>query len=82
MEYPVEIEDDKLLLPEELRKWLKRGEKLVGYLEGDMFILKRQKVAKLSLIAESGTDTPEPSLEDIADEVHAHREEKRRMGGV
>ena len=82
MERAVDIVDDRLLLPEEVKSWLGRGGKLVGYLEGDTFILKRMKPAVVSQVAESGGKIPEPSLDDIAAEVHIYRQEKRRAGGV
>ena len=82
MECPIEIVDNKLLLPEVLKNWLKQGEGVVGYLEGDAFILKRKRSGTVSKIAQEGEIIPEPSLEELADEVHLHREEKRRAGGV
>ena len=81
MERPIEFVDDKLILPEELTDWLKKGEKLVAYLEGDALILKRKRSAPLSRIAERGPNVAEWPLTDIAEEVHAYRKEKHRARG-
>lgn len=77
----VSVIDGKIVLPEELQSWAKSGENLLAILEGDTLILKRLKLTDLREIALRASDEPEPPLEEIVEEVHRHREEKRGAGG-
>ncbi len=77
----VQVVDDKIVLPKELQGWLKSGERLLAIWEGDTLILKRLTVTPLTEIAQRAVDEPTPPLEEIAAEVHRHREEKRAASG-
>lgn len=78
----VSVIDGKIVLPEEMQSWAKSGEHLLAILEGDTLILKRLKLTPLKEVAFRASGEPEPSLEEIAEEVHRYREEKRGANGL
>jgi len=76
----VKFEDGKIVLPEDFRDWASSGEQLVAIFENDTIIIKRIRKPPLTEIAQQSPEEPEMPLQEIADEVHKYREEKRGAG--
>lgn len=77
----VEVIDGKIVLPVEMKTWLQPSDQVVAFIEGDTLIIKRLRPARLSQIAQRAPDDPEMSLEEIAEEVHRYRKDKRHASG-
>jgi hypothetical protein len=75
----VEI-DGSIKLPEEMLRLFPTSTELAVWTEGDTIVLKRLQPLKPSQIAERVPEK-EPSLKDIAAEVHLMRRETRRRRG-
>ena len=67
-------------LPEEMLRLFPTSTELAVWTEGDTIVLKRLQPLKPSQIAERVPEK-EPSLKDIAGEVHRMRRETRRRRG-
>ena len=77
----VKVETDgSIKLPEEMLRLFPTSTELAVWTEGDTIVLKRLQPLKPSQIAER-VPQKEPSLKDIAAEVHRMRRETRRRRG-
>jgi hypothetical protein len=77
----VRVESDgSIKLPEEMLRLFPTSTELAVWTEGDTIVLKRLQPLKPSQIAERVPEK-EPSLKDIAAEVHLMRRETRRRRG-
>jgi len=72
-------EDNTLMLPDEIAMLFNPPEKFILIADYDGIVLKRVIKPKLSELANRSVDKNPPSLEEIADEVHQYRHEKRKM---
>jgi hypothetical protein len=72
--------DGSLKLPQEMLRLLPTSPELAVSTEGDTIVLKRLQPLKPSQIAERVPEK-QPSLKDIAAEVHRMRREARRHRG-
>ncbi len=72
--------DGSIKLPEEMLRLFPTSTELAVWTEGDTIVLKRLQPLKPSQIAERVPEK-EPSLKDIAAEVHRMRRETRRRRG-
>lgn len=72
--------DGSIKLPEEMLRLFPTATELAVWTEGDTIVLKRLQPLKPSQIAER-VPAKEPSLKDIAAEVHRMRRETRRRRG-
>jgi len=70
--------DNTLKLPDEIARFFNPPEKFVVIADSDGLVLKRVAKPTLSELAEQVPDSNPPSLEEIADEVHKYRQEKRK----
>jgi hypothetical protein len=70
--------DNTLKLPDEIARFFNPPEKFVVIADSDGLVLKRVAKPTLSELAEQVPASNPPSLEEIADEVHKYRQEKRR----
>lgn len=70
--------DNTLKLPDEIASFFNPPEKFVVIADADGIILRRVVKPTLSELAEQVSDSNPPSLEEIADEVHKYRQEKRK----
>ena len=68
--------DGTLVIPKSLRSIFKPSSKVVCFAEGDTLILKKLSPSPLSEIAKRRKENPIP-LEEIVEEVHSYRKEKR-----
>ena len=68
--------DLQIDFPSKVKEWLQAESELALFLEGDTLILKKITLPKLSSLAErkSGVEMP---LEEICEEVHQYRREKK-----
>ncbi|MBI1929237.1 hypothetical protein HYR99_33950 [Candidatus Poribacteria bacterium] len=73
--------DNTLKLPHEIARFFNPPETFVIIADSDGVILKRVAQPRLSELAEQVPDSNPPTLEEIADEVHQYRQEKRKMRG-
>ena len=71
-----------LELPAEALKWARPDEELMLFIEGDSLILKRVHPPRLSELASRAPGDVEMLLQEIVDEVHRHRREKRHASGA
>ncbi|MEW5987699.1 MAG: hypothetical protein AB1791_13785 [Chloroflexota bacterium] len=71
------IKNGALELPNEVLTWLKPDDRLMFYIEGDTLILKKVNPLRLSELADRISTDVEIPLQEIVDEVHRYREEKR-----
>lgn len=69
--------DNTLKLPDEIARFFNPPEKFVIIADSEGLILRRVTKPTLSELAEQAPDSNPPSPEEIADEVHKHRQEKR-----
>ena len=69
--------DGKLVLPKEIAKKFTEADKFVVIEEGGMVILNPIRMPDVSEIAKSVKDTEPMSLEEISEEVHRYRKDKR-----
>ena len=69
--------DGKLVLPEEIAKKFTESDKFVVIEEGGMVILNPIRMPDVSEIAKRVKDTEPMSLEEISEEVHRYRKDKR-----
>jgi len=75
----VELKSDNTLeLPDEIARLFNPPEKFVIIADSDGLFLKRVAKPTVSKLAEQVIDPNPPSLEEIADEVHKYRKEKRK----
>ncbi len=75
----IELTADNILkLPDEIARFFNPPEKFVVIADSDGLVLKRVAKPTLSKLAEQVPDSNPPSLEQIADEVHKYRQEKRK----
>ena len=72
--------DGSIKLPEEMLRLFPTSTELAVWTEGDTIVLKRLQPLKPSQIAERVPEK-EPSLKDIAAEVHRMRRETRKRRG-
>ena len=72
--------DNTLKLPDEIARFFNPPVKFVVIADSDGLVLKRVAKPTLSELAEQVPDSNPPSLEEIADEVHKYRREKREAG--
>lgn len=70
--------DNTLRLPDEIAGLFNPMEKFVVIADSDGLFLRRVAKPTLSELAEQVPDSKSPSLEEIADEVHKYRREKRK----
>ena len=74
----VELKSDNTLkLPDEIARLFNPLEKFVIIADSDGLFLRRVAKPALSELAKQVLDSNPPSLEEIADEVHKYRKEKR-----
>ncbi|MGA9349160.1 MAG: hypothetical protein WBW48_10190 [Anaerolineae bacterium] len=71
-----------LELPAEVQNWVRPDEELMLFIEGDSLILKKVRPPRLSELAGRAPGDVEIPLQDIVDEVHRHRREKRHASGA
>ena len=71
--------DNTLKLPDEIARLFDPSEKFVVIADSDGLFLRRVAKPTLSELAEQVPDSKPPSLEEIADEVHKYRKEKRKV---
>ena len=71
-----------LELPAEVLEWVRPDDELMLFIEGDSLILKKVRPPRLSELANRAPGEEEMPLQEIVDEVHHHRQEKRRAGGA
>lgn len=69
--------DDKLVLPEEIANKFTEADKFVVIEEGGMVILNPIRIPDVSEVAKRVKDTEPMSLEEISEEVHRYRKDKR-----
>ncbi len=69
--------DGKLVLPEEIAKKFTEADKFVVIEEGGMVILNPIRIPDVSEVAKRVKDTEPMSLEEISEEVHRYRRDKR-----
>jgi hypothetical protein len=69
--------DGKLALPKEIAKKFTEADKFVVIEEGGMVILNPIRMPDVSGIAKRVKDTEPMSLEEISEEVHRYRKDKR-----
>ena len=70
--------DNTLKLPDEIAGLFNPSEKFIVIADSDGLFLRRVAKPTLSELAEQAPDSNPPSLEEIADEVHKYRQEKRK----
>ncbi|MBC8234403.1 hypothetical protein H8E77_33050 [bacterium] len=70
--------DNTLKLPDEIVRHFNPPEKFVIIADSDGLVLRRVAKPTLSSLAEQVPDSNPLSLEEIADEVHKYRQEKRK----
>jgi hypothetical protein len=68
-----------LELPAEALKWIRPDEELMLFIVGDSLILKRVHPPRLSELAGRAPGDVEMPLQEIVEEVHRHRREKRPL---
>ena len=74
--------DNTLKLPDEIARFFHPPEKFVIIADSDGLILRRVAQPRLSEWAEQVPDSNPLTLEEIADEVHTYRHEKRKGRGA
>lgn len=75
----VRVVDGKISLPQVAINWVGDASELGLFVEGDALVLKKVHSVKLSEIAGRVTEE-QPPLQDIVDEVHRYRRERRDAG--
>ena len=76
------VVNGRLELPPEASKWAGPEDELVVFVVGDTLIIKKLHPLCLSELAGRAPGDKEIPLEEIAEEVHAHRREKRHARGA
>jgi hypothetical protein len=76
----VKVANGKIELNPRLIKWLQPDNELAVLIQGDMLILKKLRLPRLSEIAERAPQDEPMPMEEIATEVHQYRREKRHAG--
>ena len=71
-----------LKLPAEALEWARPDAELMLFIEGDMLILKKVRPSRLSELAARAPGDVEMPLQEIVDEVHCYRREKRHASGA
>ena len=70
-------EDGKILLPEEVAKKLKPFQRFVVIEDGEEVILNPIRIPDANEIAKRAKSSAPLTLEEISEEVHQYRKEKR-----
>jgi hypothetical protein len=76
------IVNGTLRLPAEVLEWAQPDAELMVFIEGDMLILKKVRPPRLSELAGRAPGDVEMRLQEVAEEVHRHRREKRDASGA
>jgi len=71
-----------LELPTEALEWVGTDDELALFIEGDSLILKKVRLPRLSELAGRAPGDAEMPLQEIVDEVHRYRQEKRHASGA
>ncbi len=71
-----------LELPAEALEWVGSDDEFVLFIEGDSLILKKVRPPRLSELAGRAPGDVEMPLQEIVDEVHHYRQEKRHARGA
>ena len=71
-----------LELPTEALEWVGTDDELALFIEGDSLILKKVRLPCLSELAGRAPGDAEMPLQEIIDEVHRYRQEKRHASGA
>ncbi|MHB8765190.1 MAG: hypothetical protein ACYDA8_12780 [Deferrisomatales bacterium] len=69
--------DGKLALPGDVANRFRPSDRFLVWAEGDTVHLKRISRTRLTDLVSQATDEEPMSAEEIAEEVHEHRREKR-----
>jgi hypothetical protein len=75
----VRVVDGKISLPQTAINWVGGASELGLFVQGDALILKKMHPVKLSEIATRVAEE-QPPLQEIVDEVHQYRSERRDAG--
>jgi hypothetical protein len=78
----IKVVDGTLELPAEALGWIRPDDELMVFIEGDMLILKKVRPLRLSELAGRAPGDVEMPLQEIVDEVHRYRREKRHASGA
>jgi len=71
-----------LELPTEVLEWVRPDDELMLFIEGDSLIFKKVRPPRLSELAGRASSDVEMPLQEIVDEVHRYRREKRHASGA
>jgi hypothetical protein len=71
-----------LELPAEALEWVQPDDRLMVFIEGDTLLLKKVRPSRLSELADRAPGDVEMPLQEIADEVHNYRQDKRHARGT
>jgi len=71
-----------LELPAEALEWVRPDDELMLFIEGDSLVLKKVRPPRLSELAGRAPNDTEIPLQEIVDEVHRYRREKRHASGA
>ncbi len=78
----IRVVNGMLELPTEALEWVRPDDELMVFIEGDMLILKRVHPPRLSELAGRAPGDVEMPLQEVVDEVHRYRREKRHASGA
>jgi hypothetical protein len=71
-----------LELPTEALEWVQPDDRLMVFIEGDTLLLKKVRPSRLSELAGRAPGDAEMPLQEIVDEVHSYRRDKRCARGA
>ena len=78
----IRVVNGMLELPTEALEWVRPDDELMVFIEGDMLILKKVHPPRLSELAGRARNDVEMPLQEIVDEAHRYRREKRHASGA
>ena len=76
------IVNGMLELPAEVLEWAGPDDELALFSEEDSLIVKKVREPRLSVLAGRAPGDVEMPLQEIVDEVHRYRQEKRHSSGA